>query len=124
MPVPTLSTSQPTPVNCTSRHIGTSQITQGNIDNAHIYLRGFFEKFPADAIGGSNKSEAARREISVDWGGETIVMTDLDGAKKFFRKRSWIRAFFEGNGIVAGDVVSVDETASFSYRVSLLRQAT
>ncbi len=124
VPVPTLSTSQPTPVNRTSRHIGTSQITQGNIDNAHIYLRGFFEKFPADAIGGSNKSEAARREISVDWGGETIVMTDLDGAKKFFRKRSWIRAFFEGNGIVAGDVVSVDETASFSYRVSLLRQAT
>lgn len=116
-----LSTSRPIPVERTSRQIGTSQITQGNIDNQHIYLRGFFEKFPADAIGGSNKSEAAKREISVDWGGEMVVMTDLDGAKKFFRRRSWIRAFFERNGIMAGDLVSVDETAPFSYRVSLIR---
>ena len=119
--VTTTSTSRPIPVERTFRQIGTSQITQGNIDNQHIYLRGFFEKFPADAIGGSNKSEAAKREISVDWGGETVVMTDLDGAKKFFRRRSWIRAFFERNGIMAGDLVSVDETAPFSYRVSLIR---
>lgn len=125
VPVPiqvkTSSTSRSILLERTSRQIGTSQITQGNIDNQHIYLRGFFEKFPADAIGGSNKSEPAKREISVDWGGDTVVMTDLDGTKKFFRRRSWIRTFFERNGIMAGDMVSVDETAPFSYRVSLIR---
>ncbi len=81
-----------------ARHIGTTEITQGNIDNNHIYLRSFFERFPADAIGGSNRASAAQREIAVDWGGATVVMTDLDGQKKFFRKRAWIREFFERHG--------------------------
>ncbi|MBW0159506.1 3'-5' exonuclease [Sinorhodobacter sp. B57] len=102
-------------------HIGTAEITQGNIDNNHIYLRSFFEKFPADAIGGSNRASAAQREIAVDWGGGAVVMTDLDGQKKFFRKRGWIREFFDRNGVRAGDTVSVQEIGSYSYRVVLQR---
>ncbi|PTV93647.1 exonuclease [Rhodobacter aestuarii] len=105
-----------------ARHIGTTEITQGNIDNNHIYLRSFFEKFPADAIGGSNRASAAQREIAVDWGGGTVVMTDLDGAKRFFRKRSWIREFFERHGVRAGDMVTVEEVAPYSYRVALQRR--
>lgn len=105
------------------RHIGTTEITQGNIDNNHIYLRSFFEKFPADAIGGSIRASAARREIAVDWGGGAVVMTDLDGAKRFFRKRSWIREFFEANGTRAGDMVTVEEVAPYSYRVAHQRRS-
>jgi len=108
---------------CTARHIGTSEITQGNIDNNHIYLRSFFEKFPADAIGGSNRASAAQREIAVDWGGNTVVMTDLDGAKKFFRKRGWIREFFTRHGVRAGDTVTVEEIAPYSYRVAPQRRS-
>lgn len=104
------------------RHIGTTEITQGNIDNNHIYLRSFFEKFPADAIGGSNRASAAQREIAVDWGGATVVMTDLDGQKKFFRKRGWIREFFERHGVRTGDMVTVEEVAPYSYRVALQRR--
>lgn len=102
------------------RHIGMAEITQGNIDNSHIYLRSFFEKFPQDAIGGSNRQAAASREIAVEWGGEAEVLTDLDGKKKFFRKRGWIRAFFEMNDVVAGDIISIEETAPYRYRASLL----
>ena len=100
------------------QHIGTTQITQGNIDHKHIYLRRFFESFPADAIGGSNRACAAPREISIDWGGDSVVMTDLDGTKKLFRKRGWIREFFERYGVRAGDDVIVEEIAPYSYRVS------
>ncbi|MFC2970188.1 exonuclease domain-containing protein [Acidimangrovimonas pyrenivorans] len=100
------------------RRLGISTVTQGNLDNSHIYLREFFEKFPADAIGGSNRAEAAPREISVDWGGETVVVTDLDGKKKFFRKRGWVRSFFERNGVAAGDQVAIDEVAPYRYRIS------
>lgn len=105
------------------RHIGTTEITQGNIDNNHIYLRSFFEKFPADAIGGSNRASAAQREIAVHWGGNTVVMTDLDGAKKFFRKRGWIREFFDRHGVRAGDTVTVEEIAPYSYRVAPQRRS-
>ncbi|MRX50286.1 hypothetical protein GI374_07460 [Paracoccus sp. S-4012] len=102
-----------------SRRIGETVITQGNIDNSHIYLRSFFEMFPADAIGGSSRAIAASREIAVDWGGSTMVMTDLDGPKRFFRKRAWIRDFFERNEIRAGDTVVVEEIGAYRYRVAL-----
>lgn len=107
-----------------ARHIGTTEITQGNIDNNHIYLRSFFENFPADAIGGSNRASAAQREITVDWGGGTVVMTDLDGAKRFFRKRGWIREFFERHGVRAGDLVTVEEVTPYSYRVTLQQRSS
>jgi hypothetical protein len=51
----------------TARAIGTTKITQGNIGNDHIFLRSFFDKFPANAIGGPNRASAAPREIAVDW---------------------------------------------------------
>lgn len=107
-----------------ARAIGMSEITQGNIDNDHIYLRSFFDKFPADAIGGPNRASAARREIAVDWGGGTVVMTDLDGTKRFFRKRGWIRKFFARHGARAGDMVAVEEIAPYSYRLDFISQAT
>ena len=103
-----------------SCHIGTTIITQGNIDNNHIYLREFIEKFPQDAIGGSNRRMAAPREITIAWGGDTDVLTDLDGQKKFFRKRGWIRGFFEMYGAVAGDMVSIEQTAPYRFRATLI----
>lgn len=103
-----------------ARQIGVTKITQANIDHSHIYLRSFFEAFPDDVIGGSNKATAAKQMISVNWGGATPVSTDLDGKKKFFRSRGWIRTFFERNGAVAGDQVAIYETGSYTYRVTLL----
>lgn len=99
------------------RVLGTTEITQGNLTHSHIYLRSFFEAFPEDAVGGSNRALAAPREITVVWGGDAAVMTDLDGAKRFFRKRGWIRSFFEQNAVRAGDLVLIEETAPYCYRV-------
>ena len=117
-PPPSLQSHRPA-----VRAIGMTEITQGNIDNDHIYLRTFFDKFPADAIGGSNRASAAQREIAVDWGSGTVVMTDLDGTKRFFRKRGWIREFFARHGARAGDMVTVEEVAPYSYRVVHQRRA-
>lgn len=104
-----------------SHLIGMTEITEGNLKNNHIYLRGFFEKFPVDAIGGANRASSAQREISVDWGSGAVVTTDLDGKKRFFRKRAWIREFFEHHKVEAGDMVTVEEVAPYSYRVALQR---
>jgi len=49
------------------------------------------------------------------------LATDLDRAKKFFRKRAWIREFFDRHGVRAGDMVTVEEVAPYSYRVALRR---
>lgn len=100
--------------------IGHSEITQGNINHGHIYLQSFFERFPADAVGGSSRAELALRNVAVDWGGG-VVMTDLDGSKRFFRRRAWVSKFFRSNEAVAGDQVKVEETGLYAYRVSLVK---
>lgn len=103
------------------RQIGESVLTQGNIDHSHIYLREFFDRFPKDAIGGSNRAEKAAREISIMWEGGPVVVTDLDGSKRFFRARGWIGSFFRHNSARSGDRVVVEEGEPYTYRVSVLR---
>lgn len=119
--VASVQLANPTPTSASGRLIGEIQITQGNINNNHIYLRSIFDRIPADAKGGSNKASAARKEIIVDWGGPEPVRTDIDGDKKFFRARGWIGAFYKLNRAKAGDKVRIEETAPYRYRVSLVR---
>lgn len=109
----------PAPHGAEGDMVGEVAITEGNIKNNHIYLRSFFTKFPNDAIGGSNKIAAAKREITVDWGGPEPAITDLDGQKMFFRKRAWIGAFFRLNRAEAGDKVQVLKSGHYRYRVVL-----
>lgn len=109
----------PSTASAGGRMIGEVSLTEGNVANNHIYLRSFFDRFPADAIGGSNKASAAKRDITVDWGGGEPIQTDLDSAKKIFRARGWIGAFFKMNRATAGDRIVVEETAPYRYRVRL-----
>ena len=121
-PVVLLSVLQPAdiPISAADGNlIGQVEITQANIDHNHIYLRSFFDRFPADAIGGSNRHERAVREVTVDWGGGNPIHTDLDGSKRFFRARGWIRDFFELNGAEAGDRVLVEQKDPYAYKVRL-----
>ncbi|MER8954549.1 hypothetical protein NKH98_17775 [Mesorhizobium sp. M0833] len=129
-PAPTFHAAQPLtlPVAAASqaaagRVIGEVEITGGNITNNHIYLRSFFDRFPADAVGGSNKATRAKRDLTIYWGGESI-QTDLDGEKKFFRARGWIGAFYQLHRARAGDRVVVEEVAPYRYRVSLKKSGS
>lgn len=124
-PAPRLPLTPPpiaTAPTATGRVIGEVEITEGNITHNHIYLRSFFDGFPADAIGGSNKSTRAKRDLMIDWGGGEPVQTDLDGQKKLFRARGWIGAFYQLHGARAGDRVVVEEITAYRYRVSLRRR--
>lgn len=103
-----------------SAHVlGEVEITQGNIENSHIYLRGFLDQFPADTIGGSNQASMAPRQVSVDYGGGVPIMTDLDGSKKFFRNRSLARDFFVLHSARAGDIAVLEQLAPYRYRLRL-----
>lgn len=103
---------------------GEVEITEANLKptNSHFYMGGFIHRFPPDLVGGSNKSYAAARSAVVDWGGPAPIETDIDGQKEFFRARGWVRQFFASNGAQPGDIVRVEETAPYRYRVSLLKK--
>lgn len=100
------------------RTLGRSHLTGGNIRNNHINLSRILNAFPQNVIGGKNKSEAAPRQIEIDWGGPQPVLTDIDGSKSIFRGRGWVRRFFAASGAQEGDYVVIVQTAS--YKVSLL----
>lgn len=101
--------------------VGEVEITQANIEHSHIYLRGFFDQFPSDAIGGSNKASIAPRQVSVDYGGGATIMTDLDGLKRFFRNRSLAREFFALHSARVGDFAVLERLAPYQYRLRLRR---
>jgi DNA polymerase III subunit epsilon len=111
--------SEPVAVQNLGTIIGRTTLTAGNLAHNHIYLREFFDAFPSDAIGGSNIASAAAKTIAVDWGGTNVEITDLDGQKKFFRRRGWVREFFAITGAKAGDEVVVKVVGPYRYRVSL-----
>ena len=118
-----LNSDQSTPVTTggVARIIGEIVVTEGNITHNHMYLRSIFDKFPANAVGGSNKASAAKQDLTVDWGGPEPVITDLDGQKKFFRARGWVGAFYKLNRARAGDKVRIEEIAPYRFRVSVVR---
>ncbi|GGO58396.1 hypothetical protein GCM10011315_27860 [Roseovarius pacificus] len=101
--------------------IGHTVLTQGNINNNHFYLRDIWSAFPADCIGGANASTAAPRSLTVRWGSSNPTVTDLDGKKKLFRKRGWVREFFTQNDARAGDKVMIHAIGKFDYEVSIER---
>jgi hypothetical protein len=57
--------------------------------------------------------------LEVDWGVETPVETDIDGDKKFFRSRSWVREFLARNCAAKGDRAIVECNGPYRYRVRL-----
>jgi hypothetical protein len=101
--------------------IGSTTLTAGNIRNAHFYLTPFLSAFPKEVIGGPNAGSRAARTVAIDWGGATPAVTDIDGTKRIFRSRGWIRSFFERTGARSGDTVVVEQAGAASYRVRLER---
>lgn len=99
--------------------IGTTILTQGNINNNHFYLRDVWNVFPDDCIGGSNMAAAAARSVTISWGADLTETTDIDGQKKLFRKRGWVREFFNQNDVQAGDQVRIYMKNPYEYLVSI-----
>jgi hypothetical protein len=99
--------------------IGEIVINDANLRHDHFHLRPLIDQFPADVIGGSNKTTDAPKTVLLDWGGPEPVRTDIDGKKKFFRARGWICAFYKINHAEPGDRVVIYETAPYRYRVRL-----
>ncbi|UXD88754.1 hypothetical protein [Thalassolituus hydrocarboniclasticus] len=93
------------------------ELTQGNINNDHLYLSSVIEFFPKSSIGGSNIESQAETLLEVHSGIEKPVLTDIAGDKKIFRKRSWVGEFFKVHELKAGDYVVIEHTDSNRYHV-------
>ena len=96
----------------------TVEISDGNINNNHIYLRNIIDFFPDDTIGGKNKTESAPRTLSIKYDTDIEVETDIAGDKKIFRSRTGVKNFFTDNDIKAGDRVKITRLTPYTYRLT------
>lgn len=99
-------------------------ITRGNLRNHHIYLSGHFDFFPQACYGNSSKAKGTGSQLTLRVDGlPKAIETDIarDGKngrpRNFFRKRAWVRKFFEKHEIREGDVVAIERIGDFEYRV-------
>jgi len=103
------------------------RITAGNLRNNHIYINGHYDFFPQNCYGPAKRnSQTANEEIEIylDGLGETVT-TDISSDRKtgkprnFFRRRGWVRQFFEHHRIKAGDVLAMERLGERRYRLSV-----
>lgn len=93
------------------------ELTQGNLNNDHLYLTGVLDFFPKESIGGKNTESRAALELEIHSGINEPVLTDIAGDKNIFRKRTWVRDFFRVHNLSAGDKVIIEKTGTNRYHV-------
>jgi len=102
---------------------GIIELTQGNINNDHLYLTSIMDLFPITSVGGSSKADRASQLLEVLSGIGAPVLTDIAGDKKIFRKRAWVGEFFATHQLKAGDSVVVERTGTNRYHIYPRRAA-
>lgn len=102
-------------------NIGIVELTQGNINNNHLYLSKVMALFPDRSVGGTSKVEAAPQMLELTIGFGEPIETDIAGDKKIFRQRRWVGDFFKRYDLKAGDKVVIAKVSEFSYHVYPLK---
>ncbi len=92
-------------------------LTAGNIRNSHFYLSDIIHFFPSDTIGGGSKKFQALRQLEIDFGDKSTILTDIAGDKKIFRKRSWVKLFFKINDLREGSSIIIEKTGPYRYKI-------
>jgi hypothetical protein len=92
-------------------------LTDGSIKNSYLRTTTLLDLLPADAIGGANMANAAARTIAVDFGGGTVIQSDVDGTKHILRDRKGMRAFLKRFKLQAGQQICVTQTGPYAFRV-------
>jgi hypothetical protein len=94
-------------------------LTQGNLNNNHVYLARHLGFFPADAIGAHNKRAGQGTPLKLHFEGlPGTESTDIAPDHKIFRLRGrrW-QEFFERHSLRAGDKVAIERISPYEYRV-------
>ena len=96
----------------------------GNLRHNHIYLSGHHDFFPDKCYGAPSKNRGLGRLLTLYVEGlSEPVQTDIatqrsnGNPRNFFRNRSWAGRFFKKHEIREGDVIAIERTGDFTYRI-------
>jgi hypothetical protein len=95
------------------------RLTQGNLNNNHIYLRRHLDFFPADTIGAANARDGEGALLTLHFEGHPEpVRTDIPVDKKIFRCRGDVGRFFARHHLTEGDSVVIKRISSYEYHLA------
>ena len=102
--------------------LGEIEVTQGNINNHHIYVSKLKEKFPENLRGGEKANPPVLATLEAQ--GMQPVRTDITDEKghQHFRARAWPERFFKHTDAKPGDFVRVYKLARYRYKLSLKKK--
>lgn len=100
------------------------RLTEANLRQSHLYLNGAADIFPKECIGPSSAKEGLGRELLLAVEGfDEPVLTDIPAdrttgkPRDFFRKRAWVRRFFEKHKLHAGDEIAIERLGRFEFSI-------
>ena len=94
-------------------------VTQGNLNNGHFYIRRDCDFFPSSTWGGKDASQQGQPVVLEFDGTGERVNTDIDGSKRIFRNaRGQIKRFFEYHDVTAQTTIYVVKLGEGHYRVT------
>lgn len=99
-------------------HAERITVTQGNLNNSHLYLRSILSYFPRSVIGGSNRQSQADSTLHVEMSDGTSFETDIDGKKGIFRDRANLRRYYKRIRIRAGESILIEWLSLTHVRLS------
>jgi hypothetical protein len=101
------------------------RVTAGNLRQSHLYVRGHYDFFPPDCVGGAKRSGGCR-PIEIHFAGlDRTVTTDIGRDAKsgrprgFFRARGPVGQFYAHHGVKPGDFVALERLSDRKYRLSV-----
>jgi hypothetical protein len=101
-------------------------VNAANLRANHLYLTGHTDFFPADCYGSPTSKESPGKLLRLDVDGlAEPVLTDIPTEartgkpRRFFRKRAWVREFFQKHAIKPGDTICIERISSHRFCTSL-----
>ncbi|MGH8453549.1 MAG: hypothetical protein ACRESW_03275, partial [Nevskiales bacterium] len=74
--------------------VGIITLTQGNLNNDHLYLTDIMELFPKSSVGGPSEAEQGGQLLEVHSGIAAPVNTDIADSRTQGRRQSHRRAYW------------------------------
>lgn len=100
-------------------------VTEGNLRQRHLYLTGALDLFSTKSFGASSKLAGTGKLVRLEVVGlSDPIFTDIPvdhrtgRPRPIFRKRGWVRKFFNENRIRPGDRVSIERVETFHFRIA------
>ncbi|HEY4114555.1 MAG TPA: hypothetical protein VGM17_10900 [Rhizomicrobium sp.] len=90
------------------------ELTDDNVRNREIYLRGALGLFPDDCFGSNGRACATPITLRI---GQETVKTDIDEEKGIFRDCSAIKRFFEEEAVSEGDLIVIERVQPREFRL-------